>query len=48
MFYVLTNPLIFSQCGVALVMDLRKLTDSSHLDQKNGIGIQFRASFYTR
>jgi hypothetical protein len=46
MFYVLTNPLIFLQCGVALVMDLRKLTDSSHLDQKNGIGIQFRASFY--
>jgi hypothetical protein len=34
MSYVLTNPFIFSQCGVPLVMDLRKLADHSHLDQK--------------
>ncbi len=39
--YVLTNPRIFSQCGVVLVMDLRKLADRSHLDQKNSIGMQF-------
>jgi hypothetical protein len=32
---------IFSQCGIALVMDLRKLSEGSHLDQKNSIGMQF-------
>jgi hypothetical protein len=42
MFYVLTNPFIFSQYGVPLVMDLRKLADHSHLDQKNSIGMQFK------
>jgi hypothetical protein len=38
---ILTNPRIFSQCGEALVTDLRKLADRSHLDQKNSSRMQF-------
>ncbi len=36
---ILTNPRIFSQCGEALVLDLRKACRSFPLDQKNSIAI---------